>query len=483
MTVKGAKQEEIGAAFAIMRGIDRIGIDLACIMVATRSQRISLADVQTMWSRPYFVPDHWMRQVVTYRLPLLDDAALMWVLQTEADKLAGTVQEFPERAELYSVLAALAAIHGRHESAKSYVTAASDNLIAYGNHKDMLFFQIVDIATACNHAGIHGPLDWLLRLAPAIAAISQFTDGDETGYLPERLSDALAVISPSHLLRYHRWLCRVEEYSDALHAFHVFLRVADLSEPINQAIAATAIDDRSRSIIAERQANGDSGASTVESSLECYLGPFRPTSDKEQSSADRGMSESKELVDPDQYPPKRFRDYLASIEGRYFTHEIDIAAWAEHWKGKGQVKHVIEALTGEIERGAYLRCHDLVFTLVCEAYGKDQAYMWLVNAQRENHGWSTYFTAKEEAIKRWEIVRSQYSTKWLQFLMDSLGPRSDQSPNAFVVSSVGVLRVVEYLIHVDQLAQARELAEHLVTVSLELTVPVTLPIPDWAVAP
>ena len=67
---------------------------------------------------------------------------------------------------------------------------------------------------------------------------------------------------------YYKWLADKEEHYDALHAFHVILRTADLSSAIYRAVAQTGVDRESLPILHERSGLGDQHAhSVLQSSL------------------------------------------------------------------------------------------------------------------------------------------------------------------------------------------------------------------------
>jgi len=328
---------------------------------------------------------------------------------------------------------------------------------------------------------------WILRLAPAIAAIEDYTDGDETGHLPRELADALAEIAPDLLPEYYQWLCGIEEYYDALHAFRVFVRTADLSHPIAQAVARTAADDGCLRILSERAQGGDGSARSALDSLLGLLGPDAPAPVSPEPDSSSGAHRPEgDPPEPADFPPDRLEDFLAALSPRYFDGGESVGRWVDHWAGEGRSEEALGAIAEAIRRGTQIANYDAVYSLAVSVHGGDRAYPWLAWAHREGNGWSRYSSREEPAIRRWEIVRDRYPTRWFEFLRDTLaggGPAPDSDTELWRDLGIGhhtFVRLVEYCLFMGRRGLAERAVEAMVGRSLELVSPLTLPVPGWA---
>jgi hypothetical protein len=357
------------------------------------------------------------------------------------------------------------------------------NLISHGEHKDVLLFGALEVVKACHKAHPVKARQWLMELAPAIAAAGDFTDGGETSHLPRELSETLSEVAPDLLPAYYQWLCTEETYSHALSAFHVFLRNADLSGEVNQALAKTAVDDESLAILSEMAGKGDSGAQTTLSSLGDLLGLSLPDgirreeTKKEPATAPEAHDER--CPSPEDFSPDRITDYLTAANAMYsYRRERCVRQWLQFWTDAGKAVEAFRAIEKEEKRGIELGNYDALFDLALSLYGKAKAYPWLVKAHMTMHGWDQYFASKERATRRWEIVRKYYPDRWFQFIQDTMRSRHGE-PWRNLTCYERFVRLVGYCFFMEQSDLAKEVAEQVINSTLELVSPLKLPIPDW----
>jgi hypothetical protein len=449
-----ARQESIWRyRNAIADAALEIGLDLLILTSASGGEHtISQADLEIAFASDYCHPDAWMHLYVTTRRVLLDEQAVKWLLHKRANDLSSSIEVFYERAETFGTMASIAALHHLHDQARAFVHDAANNMFAHGHHKDLLINEVVQIIQLCHRSSSNisaksnkSLLKHLTKLAPAIAYIEDFTDSDETGHLPRLLAEALVEIRPELLPIYYQWLISIEEYYDAQHAFHVFLKSADLSSPINQAIALTAVSEPSLDILVERVKNGDSDAEKVLSSQLDYLGKnatYRPPSSFESKNSTYGnnsaLTERKTLSVAD-YPPIHFDDFIANLSNQDIWKRNEyINQWIEYWakiENKSEVLKTVEQL---LDRGVDLRNYDIIFELAFSVYGKKHAYPYLVRAHSSGHGWNHYFTDKKKAVKRWQIIKKHYHDRWFDFIKDTV---TYEDPS---IDRLSMLRIVEY---------------------------------------
>lgn len=428
--------------------------------------------------------DRWsfISAYLTHERLWMTNDAVAWVLKTSEAELDATVNEFTTRSTRFATLAALASLHEMTDEARRLVRRAAENVLAYGDHKDLLLDSVLEIVRECHQVGIGRSKSWLLQLAPAIASIEDFTDGDETNHLPRTLGEVLVQVVPNRLPDYYQWLCAEEEYYDASSVFHSFLSSADLSDELNQSLARTAIDDESLAILRERANQGDMGATSALADIECLLGP---PADSQTEDEDREMGpkpvQADEVpdVDPMSYRPPALMEYIEAAGARYpYDRERLAYGWLETWKNAGYGSAAFDAVAALVESDGGPRANDRLFELAKTFCGREAAYPWLVRAHRAAYSWTRFFTRKADAVRRWEMVKQHYPNRWFQFIVDSF-VYSYGEPWERLTVNESVLRLVEYCIFMGQYELTVEIADQAVISTLELVSPACLPMPEW----
>jgi len=475
-------------AISAQRAIDHIGLDIMILAKAVgKNLEIVREDLELAFSSSYCHPWDWMDVYVARRRKSLVEETLEWLLQEQAESLGRSIELFSGRASKYTTLASLAALHGLGTAAGYYIREAASNLISYGDHKDVLLFGALEIVETCHKANLPEARQWLLQLAPAIARVENFTDGDETGSLPRVLADVLAEVAPDLLPPYYEWLCGGEDYYDALSAFHAFLRTADLSDEINQALARTALDDESLAILVERVMEEGPGAKAALLSMCQLLGQKSIDRIKAKKVPDKPIAEDRTFEEglprPGDYPPDRLVDYLSAAEGSYlFRREGYVKRWLEFWRSANRGEEAFSSIEKEVGRGVELGNYDALFDLALSLYGRDRAYPWLVKAHIRGYGWDRYFSSREQALRRWQMVKEHYPDQWLGFIRDTMRhsygePWRDLSIyNRFV-------RLGEYCLFMRQTELARQVSGRVIASTAELVSPLSLPTPGWVNKP
>ena len=103
-----------------------------------------------------------------------------------------------------------------------------------------------------------------------MAAVGDYTDGDETRHLPTELGRILFRCNLQHFVNYHGWLGASGEYWDAHSVFHTFVAEADLSNRVFRAVAATAVERENLLALAKRSHDGDANATECLSRLSSF---------------------------------------------------------------------------------------------------------------------------------------------------------------------------------------------------------------------
>ncbi len=257
----------------IKRAMTRIALDLLCLggLKGVRPQ-ISAYEIDLAFDGGFCNWGIWTEEYLPRGRTWMNKRAAKALLDRTEPLLKNRIDTFPDRAEMFSEMAILAATHGLDQDAARYVEQTASNLLGYGYRKDVLLFAALDSVLACHNAGAIRAKDHVCRLAPAIAQVTEFTDGAMTYRLPFELADTLARMDRDLLMKYYKWLLREEQYSVADHAFGSYLKVCDLSSDVSKRVAGTALDTDSIKILQERHTQGDPDVPTVLAEIAAYLG-------------------------------------------------------------------------------------------------------------------------------------------------------------------------------------------------------------------
>ncbi|MGC9969690.1 MAG: ATP-binding protein [Bryobacteraceae bacterium] len=471
-----------GFAVAARKAIFRLAMDLQALQAAAHSPAIDGEDIEVVHQTPLFLLQVWMEITVAYRRTWFTADGLMGTLRMIESELGSTAEDFGSRAELCALAAELAASHATSDAAAKWVRECWSNLVAYGYHKDMLLDQCLDAAEHLQEAGwARDALDLLVRLAPAISAVGEYTDGDETGHLPRRLGRLLFEGNLQRFVKYHEWLCARGEYWDAHSIFETFVSKADLGNRVFQAVAETAVERENLLALAGRSDKGDRNAAECLRRLSLFHVPSGPTEPQRDSVADReGLVGGGPMPDPGDFPPEKFEAYRGAAEaaGSYRVDE-DVDGWARYWRAQGHKKDVLEALEAYDSGRSFLSGDSKVrFELTMEVRGKQGAYQALVAAQRRRYGWNRYFSQTEEVRYVWTKLREIYPEKWLAFLQSTLMSDPGHLHRSGVTVHSYISRLVEFLLFMEHPDMAKEVARAATETTLQL-VPLNLPAPTW----
>lgn len=460
--------------------VNKIALDLLIILNKKGKPEIQLEELRKAFSSCYCSPWIWLDEYTSHRRSWLSEESLMWIERTLNSKVKTSIELFSDRASKYNQLAKVFALHGKNVMAETYIYETANNLLTYGDHKDVLLFGILDTLKACYDANVTETKEWLEKIVPAITYVEQYTDGDETNHLPSELGELLAKYEPEMLPGYYKWLQEQEEYHHALHTFNSFLKYADLDDPLVKSIAKTAVDEESLVILSQRKNEGVKGAEDVLSSIKQLLGEHaiekaQKKWEKNRTDTASPIVETKEPPNPAEYPPQRLKDYINDAEALWYFPDY-IERWIRHWRNTSNKEQAYLAIVEAIERGTRLREYDSLFDFSFSLRGKEEAYQWLVKANVERYGWDLYWTRKEKATERWKIIKDHYPDKWFDFIKDTLEPFLRKR---WGYSTTGFVRLVEYCFFMEKPELAKKISNQAINSTLELVSPLALPKPQW----
>lgn len=399
-----------------------IGLELLLVFSnASSPARITLQDIQAAFRAQQCPPLVWIERYLQFQRPILDYDAVQWVLQHQEKHLRETVGYFYERARHYAILASLAAMHGLREDARRLLRQAAENALAYGYRKDLCLSDVLDATEACYNHGIPQAVELLKQIAPAIMAVEQYTDGDETRHLPKQMMQFVARIKAQAVTEAY---IQVNEQKD--------LQIAE--------------EDEDENAYRQNDSLGDSISAQVDIS---------------------------------NYPPAQFDDFLMELDKCFtFIEEERIREWADYWIRQGCKHEVLNCLRRHAQENRYSACYEMIFQLALELQGAEDAYPWLVQAHIRKGGWIFYLHSDEKIEFIWKEIKRLYPERWYDFIRDTAYSFYD-TDEATIFGRDTVKRLVKYLLLMGQKELAKDVLEQAVRAVLELVSPVELPPVEW----
>jgi len=354
-----------------------------------------------------------------------------------------------------------------------------DYLIAYGNHKDIFMFDLLECA---EELSIRAP-DTARRIlgrvsGPALSVLS-FTDGRETHDLPNALASTMVSVWPDRILPYYSWLQDHERYREAEHAFADWLRSSAFDTSWDRALSLTSSDSESILELQKRSENSPE-AQSVLAAVEKKFGGVEGIAQSTESEPPVSETRMVEKVpDPSAYPPDRLGDFL--LDGRSSAWEQDLAAgWLRFWIEKGRGQEAVDSLE-KLHRRHWRRADAGIETYVQvrSVVGNDAAFVWLVRVNQGIRGWLSFYWDASKSETLWREVKTQFPENWLRFIVETV---YDEASNENIGTRGMLARLTRYLVFQGQTSAARDLADG-ASVLLGELVPAGLGIellqPEW----
>jgi hypothetical protein len=455
---------------SVRRGLVEVLLDITSLRVGPQSAaRLSANELRSILSSQFvYVPDALHVLLLTRRHALTLDAC------EELDRVdaRGFAGEFNEMALVFSRIAAILATHAFPSD--SWVGLSADALVSHGEHKDMLLFQALELAELAISVGVAEGHTWLLSIAPAVATVLDFTDGDETNHLAVEYGGALGRHDPNQLPGFYEWLIDSHRYSAARDVISELVWSGNLDDEIVRSLIHTITEPHLVERLEVRGRRGDSAAAELAARLRQRVpSPVENAGDVAPGgssfSGEALPSTQEEPADPSQYGLTDLAAFLGTAKYP-FDRGVLLSRWLNHWSPLADPEDVlneIERITKEI------RLFDAasgVARFALRSLGFDRAYPWIVRAYRESHGWELYFRDRADAVKWWEQIRTFAPERWLSFAIDTLRSDPGQDPERAFQWNAAV-RLAEYTVFMGHPEVAEKLAREFVQLSLELVAP------------
>ena len=434
--------------------------------------QIQLKDYENITAKAHFFSKNdFLNIILDDNGDLLSQDLYKLIRDENVRNLSTSINHLSDRAKDYANLSKLAYLYDDIESSQLFLSKAADNLLGYGNHKDIYLFDVLEAIEFCARSGTDKKKinDWVTRVIPLIDNAGEYTDGDETNHLPFELADLLATNNPSLLYKYYYWSADQEELYHAEDLFKYVLKSFTFSTDEEIVLASTALDKDSLlqlKIIAKNSPDALKALDIIQS----YLGEINYSEDEKNSYP----AIKKPAYDYSKVSPDHLLNHLGTAFENRWERDNYLIGWLDHWLEKNSreniyriLKQVIDKFSIQTLSGELL---DVIYPLAYE-FDNGAAFDILCNAQINDHGWQRYWTDKKKAEGRWKFIKDKYSRRHLEFFQ--------KSTNYHVPLSRGV----EFLLLFDDLENAEAITEASVQFAQSLMANLNLPSPEWLQLP
>jgi len=388
------------------------------------------------------------------------------------------IDTFPERSEHYADLAKLSAIHQDNKRRDAFIRVAAENLIGYGYHKDLFLDSVLESVKVCHFAGSKHAFSWIRRLAPLIENVTEYTDGDETNYIPEHLAEILAGINQQQLFKYYFQNAKVENLFLAEKIFRYVIRSLTFKKDEDQALASTAIDQASFEELKIAVKNNSSAKKSIDT-IEDYFGKIE-FSEREYQSNEPIIKE--EIENYSAVHAEQLKDQLRKYDHKYERNRY-LTNWLNYWfsADKAEATKLYDTVITIVEEeGIHSVESDILDILYQMAFELDnkRTFDLLCWAQANGYGWDRFFTDKQKTESRWNFVKKHYPQRYLEFFEKSIlysGKRYGRGGAYFFP----IPRGIEFLALFNGLKIMEEVTESGVSIMESLMANLELPPAKW----
>lgn len=448
---------------------------------------IQITEIEVLIQHPWYYQSHLFGLLHEHRAKLSAEA-FQYFAQQELKKLNDELVEFKDKTEKMINLAILAAELKNTESLNLLLYRAAEHLIAYGNHKDMLLYDILLGIDKLNNTESKKGKELLRCIAPYVYHIDKLTDGDETGSFIYDYSSQLAKVDVPTLYNFYLLSLRNRDYYLSESLFGDILHTLDFSDRLSRAISNTAVGDSPYSDLT-KIASEDLLAKEVLSNIHNSLGKI----DFSREQEDERASSNKNKKEPDEtylmVQPQDLENHLSSIHVkstfRQYERSSFILNWAKLWlaKPESDKRELIAVLKGIVEQDFLEVEHALLDYLYPFALTIDRefAFKCICWAQSNSGSWaSDYFSRPEEARARWMKVITDFPLRLMEFFNNSINNSGLRySKTGRKNYSISAPKTIQFFIDAGQIPMAEEIVGYYIDLLPSLFPNVNLPEPEF----
>ena len=414
--------------------------------------------------------------LIKYDNPLLCRNSYDKFVLEEIEMWKKRISTFQERSEHYADLAKLSAVHQDSTKRDAFIKLAAENLIGYGYHKDLFLDSVLESVKACHLTGSKHAFSWIRRLAPLIENVTEYTDGDETNYIPKHLAEILVELNPQQLYKYYFQNAKDENLLLTEEIFQYVIRSLAFNKDEDQALASTALSQASFEELKIAAKNSSSAKNSL-GTIEDYFGNIEFSENKYQTNPiTEEKSEDYAIISPEQ-----LGNELKKYDHKYERNRY-LADWLRYWTSvhKAEASKLYDTVISIVQEDIQSVESDVLDILYPMSFEFDnqRTFDLLCWAQANGHGWDRFYTSKQKAESRWSFLKQHYPERYLDFFERSIlysGKRYGNGGTYFFP----IPRGVDFLAFFNDLKIIEEVTESGVSIMESLMANLVLPLAKW----
>ena len=476
--------KERRAIGGVRLALQDIAVDLCLLGTGILGEpKVSSQDVRAASGSPLWSMEAWLETFSDRPVPVHSAEGAEALLELVAKDLEDRVVEFSERAAIAANAARFALDHRLHERCREELRRVADCLLAYGNRKDIFVFDVLSAVRLFADQGDQEARDTFLSLAKEIEAITDYTDGDGTRHARSELHQGIADLFPERVPALYAELIAAQEWYMAEELAKTWTAMIPAESETGRTLLATLISPGEFNAAWEAAGTMADGTA-IRKTLGRLTGRDGPLPDAGDGTSDSLSDESLEMPDVSGFNPGHLFDFVQSArENASLTRTAAaVSQWLAYWDAQGRHADALDDFDRLVRtdgvRFDLVEALDTAFEISRNREGRSRAYVWLVRAMVESRGWDRWWSSDERFRARVRAVAQEYPEKWREFIVEtSREPLGDLEDNGI---SVGLSRLVYFLVEVGENELAKRCAIEMVEVFRTEVSEQPLVDPDWA---
>lgn len=408
-------------------------------------------------------------------------AELVRHIVTERSKQAvSKLQETCTIAQDLLELCEVSIQYGEVDLARQCCRQAWDIAIGYGHRKDPALDGAVSALEYLSDADPILTRKLLTSLAPQIANVTRYTDGDGTKHIPSAVSALLSKLDRPSLAEQYEEFVSEGDWQEAEESIRHLLGSAEKVTPELRALARTGLSDNEYREFPVSAVRIDSIATAAieQKGMPHAISvpaPILPDSPLSSDALDFGA-----------FPPSKFPKLVEEFQKRRGSFDGTALAWFQYWRAKGKtstlVKYVRKVMLAETgHRVSFYRLLDDLLDASAELEGdSDATFEVAIKAQIDNGGWFPFFFEHSEKTEaRLKKVAELFPNRADEFIHRSaknwLTTRAN--PSELIVPGE---KLVFFLVKLGRVSEAVDLARDMAESVIADTSGLVLPRPAWS---
>jgi NACHT domain len=404
------------------RALQNILRDSLALRSAFQQKTFDSSTLNRITSIPGFEEYDQYKLLLSCEAGLLPQYLVAPFVEVRLQALRTRLQEFPERAEAYLEVATLARRTGASSLSERCLHDAIDNLLGYGNHKDIFFYELLrSLELAVQHGVAEVPA-LLDRVAPAVNVIQSVTDGDETSHLVEEFAGiSMQLGSSAMAAAVYRQMMDDERFYRAESVFEKIAELGQLSNVWVRSLLRTSVDSSSRHRIAKRAENDDDAVALAAELHSVDHDPILQVPTPKSSTAGRSRQEERlnllestvRDVRSEDIQPQQFVEFCTQHHNDHSLEDFS-ERWLDFWISKDRKaayecvtnamdQHLIRSWSGDLELK--------LLPSVLEFEGPAKAFEALIAAARAVHVWNSFYTQAEKTETVFNFLKKHFPSQ------------------------------------------------------------------------